>query len=107
VTLLGANGSPIPEFITHSSDTPTAVTLPANQAPVPALDADEYAYFDLTGTNLTRSYTPCPAAQQEQPASLRVVLPGGATFIVANTGTANFGPFSSCGGRIQVSPIMN
>ncbi len=107
MTLLGANGSPMPEVLTHSSDIPSAVTLPASQAPVPASGGGQYAYFQLSGTNVTQSYTPCPAARQEQPASLRVVLPGSATFIVPNTGTANFGPFSSCDGRIEVSPITS
>jgi hypothetical protein len=107
VTLLGTDGNPLPEVLTKNNDIPAAVTLPAYQAPVPTLGGGQYADFQLSGTNLTRSYGACPYNRQEQPASLRVVLPGGATFTVPNTGTANFGPFSSCDGRIEVSPIKN
>lgn len=107
VTLLDANGRALPEVVARSNDTPTVVTLPGSQPPVPANGNVQYAHFQLSGTNVTQSYQPCPAAHQEQPAALRITFPGGASFTVSNHGTANFGPFSSCDGRIEVGPIRN
>lgn len=106
VTLLGANGSVLSQYVAHTSDTPMDVNLPASQPPVPTTGpTTQYADFVLSGTNLTRDYQLCPSTRQEQPAALRVAFSGGATFTVANSGTANFGPFSSCDGRIEVSPV--
>ncbi len=105
VEFLNAAGGIMPSYVARSTESPAVVTLPANQPPVPTYGGPPYASFGLLGTNLTSSSQPCPPSRQEQPASLRVVLPGGASFTNGNVGSTPSVIFSSCDGRVQVSSI--
>lgn len=101
---LSANGQVLPGFVARASDTPPKVVLTANQPPVPPYGAPEFAYFEVLGTTHTAAEQPCPADQLEQPAQLRVVLPGPVELLLQNSSAG--ASFSSCNGRIQIGPVM-
>jgi len=107
VTLLNAAGGSLPEYVAHGNGSPVTVTLAGHQPPVPPNGSAAYANVAILGTNMTSSYQPCPSARQEQPASIRVTLPGSITFTAANIGGSIGIPFSSCDGRIEVQPVQH
>jgi len=106
MTFLNSSGTPLPGYVARSSEQAKNVALLGNRPPIATTGNTGYPYFEVLGTNMTTINQPCPTNRVEQPAGLRVTLPGGAVTQIANVARDGL-PFFSCDGRIQIGPVVS